>query len=364
MSEPNPNDPSGLLSAAGSNNPNIIKIVNTARMELNNSFALVHSYNTDRSRYVVTLITDTLSNNAISLKPENIEPASFLDKTKIQAKLIFQTLKQQISSPQVQMELRRHYTNMQGRLGFKPEYLIYGLVALFFVSVRLFGFMKVVMATSFLLLVGGVSIPDWYSGGCDLRTCAKNFPLRWRDAIVEATGYRNISTNIATGIFIALLLFTGKVLITPTTPNYNAPKMNTPPLPKYEINTETTTSRTTQLLEEMYNFGYNDAKNEKPFGTSLPQNLNTLITDTIPSPNLDIDDYDYPPPPPPPKSRNMGMGTILSCFTLFRMLKEMATGADGQISFPLLVANIKMADPWKLGIFGMCAYKILSAFLF
>merc|ERR1712157_617284 len=105
------------------------------------------------------------------------------------------------------------------------------------------------------------------------------------------------------------------------------------------------------LLEEMYKFGYDDAKNDNAFGTSLPENLEALINNKIPSPPLengDVDDLDWNnlPPPASPKPRtNFGMGTMLSCFTLFR-------------------ANLKMADPWKMGIFALCTYKIASAFLF
>jgi len=382
MSETNANDPSGLLPPPGANaNPTIIKIVNTARMDLNDSFGIVHSYNTDRSRYLVSLISNdnptTPSNNqsAISLKPENIQKASFIEKTKIQTKLVYNGIKQQISDPRVQAELRRHYSTAQSRLGFKPEYLVYGFVVAFFLFVRLFGFSKVIMATSFTLLVAGVSAPDWYVGRCDFKSTMINFPGRWRDAIVEASGFQNISTKMALGIFVVLTLFTGKVLIftpsasPPPPPKYNpASNTATSTSSKYESSNTQQTTRTIQLLEEMYKSGFEDATNEKPFGASLPDNLQALVTDKIPSPpNLDTeyDDIDYYPPPPPTKPKSsMGFGTIMSLFTLFRMLKEMATDPHGQISFPLLVANIKMADPWKLGIFGLCIYKILSGFLF
>lgn len=384
MAETNANDPAGLLPPPGaSTNPSIIKIVNTARMDLNDSFGIVQSYNTDRSRYLVTLISNenTSSPNnqvAISLKPENLQKASFIEKTKIQGKLVYNGVKQQIMDPRVQAELRRHYTTAQSRLGFKPEYLLYGFIVLFFIFVRLFGFSRVIMGTSFTLLVAGVSAPDWYVGRCDFKTTIIKFPGRWRDAIVEASGFQNISTKMALGAFIALTLFTGKVLIfTPSThrppPPKHIPISNaaTSASSKYETSNTQTNTRTIQLLEEIYKFGFEDATNEKPFGSSLPDNLQALVMDKIPSPpDLDIEyddlDYnDYPPPPPTSKPKsNMGMGTIMSLFTLFRMLKEMATDPHGQISFPLLVSNIKMADSWKLGIFGLCAYKILSGFLF
>ena len=79
-------------------------------------------------------------------------------------------------------ELRRHYTTAQSRLGFKPEYLLYGFIVLFFIFVRLFGFSRVIMGTSFTLLVAGVSAPDWCVGRCDFKTTIIKFPGRWRDA--------------------------------------------------------------------------------------------------------------------------------------------------------------------------------------
>jgi len=237
-------------------------------------------------------------------------------------------------------------------------------MAFFLLCVKLFGFMKTFMALSFLSLILAVSSPDWTAGNAsDIQTLARtvvnNFPMRFRSALVQSTGFHSLSERMALGIFVALLLFTAKVLITPVVPTHMSKKSNAPTAPKQQRRETSTYSG--RNLQEIYRLGFEDGSAGKPFGASLPTDEAVA---TPPEFEEDLEwSYNPPPPPPHPRRKNfMGMGNIMSILYLFRTLKDLAITQDGQISFPLLIANLKIIEPWKLGMLGFCLYKVFSSF--
>merc|ERR1712157_713607 len=139
--------------------------------DLNDLFGIVQKYSTDRGRYIITIVP---TNNNVSLKPENIRKASFVEKTKVQVELSWNLVKDRMKDPQVQAHLRQTYASLENRLGFKPEYLIYAIILLFLVSIRLFGFSKTIMASSLIGIILAVSAQDLING-VPLRSTVTNF---------------------------------------------------------------------------------------------------------------------------------------------------------------------------------------------
>jgi len=336
-------DPAGLLTPPSQ----LVKVMNTSQQEINNSFATVNDYNSERGRYLVSTV---VTNKLLSLKPENLQKASFMEKMTVQSKLAWKLANEQFNNPEVRAQMKRFYDELRYKLGFKPEYLMFGLLALFLMSLKLFGISKTFLVSSLGVLILVVTSPDLYSGS-DFKTIATKFPGRWRDSIVQSTGFTGISEKMALGVFIVLILFSVKILVTP----FATQSIKTPVSSSIKYNTNVSKSFS---FEEMYKLGFDDGLAGEPFGSSLPKSED----------NDNLDDYDWdleePTPINTPSSRKMGFSTILSFFALLRVGKQLAVGPDGQVSLDRLIANLKVMEPWKLGILGVSLYTLFRSFLF
>jgi len=336
-------DPAGLLTPPSQ----LVKVMNTSQQEINNSFATVNDYNSERGRYLVSTV---VTNKLLSLKPENLQKASFMEKMTVQSKLAWKLANEQFNNPEVRAQMKRFYDELRYKLGFKPEYLMFGLLALFLMSLKLFGISKTFLVSSLGVLILVVTAPDLYSGS-DFKTIATKFPGRWRDSIVQSTGFTGISEKMALGVFIVLILFSVKILVTP----FATQSIKTPVSSSIKYNTNVSKSFS---FEEMYKLGFDDGLAGEPFGSSLPKSED----------NDNLDDYDWdleePTPINTPSSRKMGFSTILSFFALLRVGKQLAVGPDGQVSLDRLIANLKVMEPWKLGILGVSLYTLFRSFLF
>ena len=386
-------DPSHYLPAANGGKPPLLKLQNiSARPELNGTFGQAVSFSA--GRYVVALIDSTIAaaqatgngNDAqptfLKLKPENLTEAGNLDQLKFGASMMAQSAKAYIASPTMQNIGKLIIDKMPPALQSKmtPNRALLGLAIgcvlllyiLWIILGKLFGFNKMIVFTCLITLLLAVSSPDWmegYKANKPMKLIAKNvvmnFRMRWKDNLVNITGYNNISDNMALASLVFILLFSGKILMTrsPTHlpsmsmgDNINMQRSVVPQQPQYD-------------LEYIYKLGYDDHKAGNEFGTSLPDDIikvplaiSTTQDGYNENNNFDYDDYN-PPLPPPRKSSSLGMGTLLSMFTLYRFGKDLVTSPDGQIVLDpqYIMARMRGIETWRLGMLAMSLYRVVTA---
>mmetsp|Transcript_2514 Transcript_2514/g.4449 ORF Transcript_2514/g.4449 Transcript_2514/m.4449 type:complete len:424 (-) Transcript_2514:265-1536(-) len=405
----NPSDPSAYVTSPPST---LVKVTNTARADVNGSVGVVLSYSRERGRYNVSLLpgqssASTAAGNAaaaraaggagqsvgpvLSLKPENLIKATAMDKAKAQALAAVQQLKAMAADPRVREEMRRAYTSVQARLprGVKPEHAGAAVAVLWWLSVWMFGFSKTIMVTSMAGLILSVCLQDILAG-LDSRTIARNFPNRWKEAVVQATGFSRITEKQALAGFVIVMLVSAKVVMTPTPTR--APKA--PPAAAASVPTATGDGASLPPdlpgehgrglnvpkfdVEAIYKMGFDDAKAGKEFGTSMPDPAEFAASISSASAatrtasasaaaqGVDYDprEWDLNPPPRPEdgKKSKFGFGTIMSAFTILRFGKEIAINPDGQFDQQMAMANLNMMPKWKLGILALCLYQVVSVF--
>merc|ERR1712232_667751 len=136
-------------------------------------------------------------------------------------------------------------------------------------------------------------------------------------------------------------------------------------------------------LDKYYKLGFDDANAGQIFGYSLPSpdepptststytNNNNNLHNNQFEQDLDWNDYNsdpIPPPPPTPPSKNfsqkLGFTTIMALMNIYRTGKELATGPDGTLSFPLFMVNLKLLDPMRQGFLALSVYRLVSVFFF
>lgn len=387
-------DPSHYLPTANGGKPPLLKLQNiSARPELNGQFAQAVSFSADR--YVVAILDATVGGNnannaqptSLKLKPENLSEAGSLDQLKFGASMLVQSAKSYISGPSMQQWgeqiqiMARLPPSMQAKITPNTALIAVAVVAqaliflVWLILGRLMGFTRVFVLVSLISLVLAVSSPDWMEGykakkpfKLIARSSAINFRRRWKENLVVMTGYTNISDNVALASLVLVLLFSGKMLLTPTPSGppqmSNMPSMGDstqrtpiPHAPQYD-------------LEYIYKLGYDDAKSGNDFGTSLPEDIikynaaQEALPPTegqygIPENNHD---WEYNAPTPPKKS-SLGMGTLLSLFTMYRFGKDLVTSPDGTLVLDpqYVMARLRSIEPWRLGMLGMSLYRVVTA---
>lgn len=389
-------DPSHYLPSANGGKPPLLKLQNiSARPELNGQFGQAVSFSADR--YVVAVLDATSAaaaatvaggndGNAASrqptflkLKPENLTEAGNIDQLKFGAGMMFESAKAYISNPEMQGWGRTIIAKLppalQQRMTPNHALLAAGVAALSVIALwwtllgNLFGFTKLFVFVSLSALLLSVSAPDWVEGykankpiKLIARNSAINFRRRWKDNLVNMTGYTNISDNMALASLAIVILLAGKAVLTPSSPSV-MPAVpvggNRPTLPQYD-------------LERIYKLGYDDAKAGNDFRAFLPDDIVKInaAQGILPAHDqYDIgNDYDWPdnlPSPPPPRSKksSLGMGTFLSVFALYRFGKDLVTSPDGRLLLDpqIVLAKLKTVEPWRLGMLGMSLYRVVTA---
>lgn len=386
-------DPSHYLSAAnGGKPPPLLKLQNiTARPELNGQFGQAIAF--QAGRYLVALHAGAQP-AMLKLKPENLTEAGSVDQLKFGAGMLFKTAKEHVDGPAVREWGERIAERLppaaRGRV--TPERALAGaaiavlsmVFSVFFVVGRFVGFTRLFVVVSLVALMLAVSSPDWMEGykarkpfKLVAQGAARNFTRRWKDNLVNMTGYDNISDKMALVSLVAVLLFSGKVLMTPP-PQSRPPQMPNMPMGGNTMNMQTTSPHVAPKydLEYIYKLGFDDAKSNNEFGTSLPEDIieynaaqesNVPPADQYNDGNNDNFDWAYnPPPPPPPQSKStLGMGTMLSLFTLYRFGKDVVTGPDGSLVLDpqYVMAKLRSIETWRLGMMGMSLYRVVTALI-
>eukprot|EP00560_Eucampia_antarctica_P005696 CAMPEP_0197835236 /NCGR_PEP_ID=MMETSP1437-20131217/25188_1 /TAXON_ID=49252 ORGANISM="Eucampia antarctica, Strain CCMP1452" /NCGR_SAMPLE_ID=MMETSP1437 /ASSEMBLY_ACC=CAM_ASM_001096 /LENGTH=367 /DNA_ID=CAMNT_0043440511 /DNA_START=70 /DNA_END=1170 /DNA_ORIENTATION=+ len=359
-------DPANLIGKA-------VKIINLAsRQELNGHLGKVMGFKVDRERYTVQLSAISPAAAAAAsragqsapqaqtfdLKAHNLVAATLPDRVMEKfetTKTLFRTI---YGDPAIREQVRRLYTSIKTRLppGIKPEHVGIGALVLSIILVRFIGFSKFIMLFCLLSMVPLVCMPD-IAAGTDAKTCLKKFPTRWREILVQATGYTRISEKAAIIGFGILLLLSLKILFTQAAP-----------IPVSSVNTESlgpdntwgTNDHTRQFwkefetAEDMYKLGFADAEASKEYGASLPVDaasiklaLSSGGEEKISSAGeYESNDWQYQSPQSTKKQNKFGFTTIIAIVSLMRTLKELAFTPDNRPNFQLFLTNLKMLESW------------------
>jgi len=278
--------------------------------------------------------------------------------------------------PQTRAMIRQAYAEADRRLPprVKPEYAAGIGLLLMGVIIYVFGFSRVMFLTSILLLVGSVILPD-VMAGTGIKGTARNFPSRWRAMVVEGTGFNWITERMALGGFVFLLLMTGNVLMK-SGGGGGGGKGRTQAAGGGGLNAESLLAENVVkwTMEDVYKMGFEDAAQVRDHGASLPMDHASMgyfaatasRRTSASNGEDDVDWNDYQSstsPTPPPKKGGLGMGSILSLLAIGRAVKDMGFNQDGAFDFPLLVANVRLMEKWKLGFLGIAIYRVVSGFL-
>lgn len=378
-------DPSGIIGKS-------VKIVELAsRQDLNGNLGKVVGYNAGRERYTVQLDeTSPMASAAaaaaaragqsapqgqlVNLKAQNLIVASVTDRMAAKFNTTKTLLWTVYTDPAIREQVRRLYTSFKSSLpaGVKPEYVGLGILLMTALIVRFVGFSKFIMMFSLCSMIPIVCMPDIVNGA-DAKTCFKNFPRRWRETLVQATGFSNISEKVATIVLGILLLVSFKILFTsssPAVPLDNA-SMNTGFMgTENPSGVDSETHRLWEKFmtaEDVYKLGFDDAQAVKNYGASLPMNAASVKL-TIPSDLSEgvssSNEWQFENHQPAEKKSRFGFMTIFAILSLVRTLKELAFTPDNRPDFQLFVTNLRMLEPWKQGMLGFCVYQIFSSVFF
>jgi hypothetical protein len=374
---PSPSDPSQLLQKT-------VKIHSiTTKVELNGQIGTVREYNSATNRYYVELSQvsaattgrNNTNTNSVSLKADNLRIATYTDRIQFKIQSTKEILQLLYRDENIREQLRRTYTRIDQALppNIKPEHVIFGIFLLYIWLSTKIGWTKTFFLFSILSIFPVMSLPDIMNGSSVSRII-ENFPNRFREQLVQMTGYPQISNRIAMGVLVALLLFSGKLLVTPTrrADNTNFKTYDYEGDTSMPMTHPNTISDNKFTMEEIYKLGFEDASQSNEYGTSLPPAADSFFfsskkTSTSAMRNTDysydnMDDYIIPPKKQRPKTR-LGMGTILSLMAIGRTVKEMGFTAEGRFDLNLLIVNLRRMEPWRLGLLGLSVYRLISAFL-
>ena len=347
-------DPAGLLKKQ-------VKIHSvSAKPELNNKIGIAQSYLPDRGRYLVSL-SPHISPAPIALKADNLAIPTLPEKARGKVDEIRGMMTTLYNDENLRQALRTGIAQLEAQLppNVKVEHVAGAILLALFAMIYMIGLSKTTMLISLVLMVVVVALPDIIAKR-DIKSIVRNLPFRWKEAIELNTGYKP-SKRVATGIFVAILLLSSKVLLTPRSRPTKGNRAFDGA--RGSRGTPKDLGAASFTMEEVYKLGFEDAQKESTFGESLPANYQKM---TFKDSSIDYsyDDYgDYNEYIPPPKKQSkIGMGTIMALFALGRTVKELGFH-DGRFDFNLFVANARNLPPMKMAFAGFMLYRVLSAFL-
>lgn len=383
-----PRDPSSYLKldaagrpahSLGREIPTVVKIVGTARDDLNGLLGFCTAYNRDRERYMVTMANVDHANSpnatVMALKPQNLTKATTLESYKAQ----FQQLR---TDPRVRQRLKEYYEYVGAKCHpFKAEQVAAVLAVQLGILVYYFGFTKTIMLVAAIVMILCILVEDVLRNRKPWGEVVRNFPSRSKFVIEKQFPFLKgkISENVATGIVVLLLAFTiQSVFFTNagrTSGSGSAPPQSDSRAPIRPGSTPVVNHRA--RLEEVYHLGFQDSLDGKDRGHSLADKLDELLgiasgaAGVLEEDLEPIPEIPYSPVPPlgagpaPPRtfaSRVFSMRTMGSVFYLYRM--AMQVGVDpstGIFSVAQLAANIQHNLPaWQKGMLAFSCYNLIS----
>eukprot|EP00529_Nitzschia_sp_RCC80_P020217 CAMPEP_0113463340 /NCGR_PEP_ID=MMETSP0014_2-20120614/12593_1 /TAXON_ID=2857 /ORGANISM="Nitzschia sp." /LENGTH=418 /DNA_ID=CAMNT_0000355303 /DNA_START=76 /DNA_END=1332 /DNA_ORIENTATION=- /assembly_acc=CAM_ASM_000159 len=391
----NHRDPSGYLTNPSSPST-VVKVVGTARDDINGLLGIAVSYNVERERYLVFM---PASQSTMALKVQNLQLASSLEKYRCQ----FQQLQ---NDPRVKEKVA-HYIKMAEKYvrPFQLKQALGGAFVVLTLLVYLFGFTRTVMLLSLLMLLGIISGRDMLQRK-SAKEVIQNFPNRANETLSKQLPFLKgkLTNKMALGIVLTLIAFTFQSLFFPNgvsailpTNNWllsgssgsSSPNVNPGTTGSPYNNNQPRLDRET--MEKFYNLGFDDAKNGKDRGQSLQpellkleQEAATPNTMSSSDPLLDVDGRDGDrddvgdddelfltrTPPTPPQQRSImsklaNFSTLGSLFFVYRIIKEKGTEqSTGLFSLGQLAANLQHhTDIRQQGILLFSVYNLFRIFM-
>ena len=385
---PDPKDPSGFLNldtagrpahSNGRDAPTVVKIVGTARDDLNGLLGFCTAYNRDRERYMVAMASVDVLNapnaTVMALKTTNLTKASTIETYKAQ----FQQLR---TDPRVRQRLSEYYNYAGTKCRpFKVEHVT-GVLAMFLgLLMYFFGFTKTIMLVSALVMIFCILVEDVVRHRKPWQEVVKNFPSRSKMVMEKQFPFLKgkLSEPIAAGIVGVLLAFTVQSIFFTgsgrgtTGGQYSGSPPQASRIPSLQRSGSVLLPQHRERLEELYHLGFQDSVDGRDRGHSLAIKLEELLeissSTTLEEDLEPIHEIPYsaspltrPPPPRTFASRLLSMRTAGSIFYLYRM--AMQVGIDpstGIFSVAQLAANIQHSMPaWQKGMLAFSCYNLFS----
>jgi len=386
-----PRDPSGFLQLNAAGRPSdgtpstVVKIVGTARDDLNGLLGFCTAYNRDRERYMVRMASVDAANQpnatVMALRPANLVKASTIETYKAQ----FQQLR---TDPMVRQRLSEYYNYATTKCRpFRVEHVAGGLSVVMGLLVYFLGVTKTLMLVSAAIMVFCILVEDVVRQRKPWREIVRNFPSRSKTIMEKQFPFARgkLSEPIAAGIVGLLLAFTVQsVFFTSNgSSNSNSNSAGTSihgavsgtPTSGHHRGSSVGSALHKTRLEELYHLGFQDSLDGKDRGHSLDARLEELLHGSTPQldDHADADDLDSeirysaspltaPPPSKTFASRLLSVRTAGSVFHLYRT--AMQVGVDpstGIFSVAQMAANIQHRMPvWQKGILAFSCYNLIS----
>lgn len=372
----NARDPSGYIKNPPST---VVKVVGTARDDINGLLGIVISYNVERERYLVHMPS---SQSTMALKVQNLQLASTIEKYRAQ----FEQLR---NDPRVREKVA-HYIKMAQKYvkPLKLSHAIGGGVVLLTLLVYLFGFTQMVMVVSLTTLLGVISGPDILAKR-PIKEILQNFPNRARETLCKQLPFlKNTLTNkMAVGIVLVLIAFTFQSLFLTGSGGGGGGTTTKPPPVSPSTMALSQSRLDREMIQRFYNMGFDDATNVMEHGHSLKPELQRLLEEEAsttatgvggvgsvdglePNSMGDGDDlYLTTSPLPPPQKKSImsklaNFSTLGSLIYVYRILKEKGTEAStGLFSVGQLFANLQHhTEIWQQGILLFSLYNLFRIF--
>jgi hypothetical protein len=235
-----------------------------AKPELNNKIGIAQSYLPDRSRYLVSL-PPHISPAPIALKADNLSLPTLTERARGKFDDVWGMILTVYHDQRLRAEFRRGLASMQSLLppNVKIEHVALGILLFLFGVIYFIGLSKTIMILSLISMGIVVALPDIVARR-DIKAIVTNFPMRWKEAIEQNTGYK-LSLRTATGILVAILVVSSKVLLTSQSGVHNkqigGEDVNFDGLGSQSgTSTGTKGSIISFTVEEIYKLGYEDAQ--------------------------------------------------------------------------------------------------------
>jgi hypothetical protein len=325
----------------------------TAKPHLNGELGVVVGYLPDRTRYVVVTCRQQ---EQLSLKPENLHKANFLEQAKGQYQLL-------TNDPRVRRQLQQVYHRVQTKLPapLQPEHVAVVLLLLILASGYFLGVSKTLMIVSLLLGLATLAGPE-IAAGKSWEQIGRDLPRRatstLRDTIRQSVPY--VGPKLADTPYVVpallgiLLAGTVKVLLLPAQPRVPLETAAT------ALRTEPGAPRRGGALpdaEELYKLGFDDATSNLAFGTSLSP------PSVVPDDFLVNDDYsDMPSLTTNTRVSPWNWSTLMSVFYLGRTMYALGWDpVQGAWSWGRAKANLVTQPTYQSAFLALSVYRVVSA---
>lgn len=329
---------------------------------MNGQLGVVVQFSAERGRYLIHMAS---TQQTVALKPENLVKGGMIDQAKAQYQIL-------TKDPRVRQEITKYYQLAIGKLppGVKPEYAAGGIGLLLVLSIYFFGFTRMLMLISMILMIGLIIGPDIFANGnlqFNWRVIAANFPGRCRSIIEQSVPmlHGKMSDKMAAGLVIFFLLLSARSIVLPSAPGKQAAVA-------HAASTGIPSAASMASIEEAYKFGFDDAILGKDFGTSMPTpppppGASSSIYDDdlqpidLPRSSSSSDPYGFAPPKP--WYSKLGIWQGMAILNIGRTILEMGRDpTTGSFSPQLVMANLQQAEPMRLGLLGFSVYNVVKVF--